>query len=165
MSQPSTAVPRAVEIAFDCLPLRSVARLDVPLDASDAQKALVAGVRQAIEKHGRHNAYYLHDASCTFHLANHPDVGWIRFRFAGTVLTGPEDRVARAADLQVELAAETCEWLTEPVVEWFGETVERAVLVEFNHYIAQGDLDRTIKRIEQLQRTVDDEGGYLGMYL
>jgi hypothetical protein len=158
-------VPRFVEIVFDCLPLRSVARLDVPLDASADQRAFVARVRDAIEKHGRHNAYYLHRASCTWRLVNDPKIGLLQFSFEGTVLTDTEDRRARGADLHVELRRETCDWLTEPAVAWFRETVEKAVLVEFNHYIAHGNLQRTLERAAKLQKAVEDGGGFMGMYL
>jgi hypothetical protein len=67
--------------------------------------------------------------------------------------------------LDVTLARETCDWLTQPVVAWFTETVSKAVMVEFNRYIAAGDLEQTKQRIAALQARADQEGGYLGMYL
>ena len=59
----------------------------------------------------------------------------VAFRLEGTVLTDSDDRVTLSADLEVELHSETCDWLTEPAVAWFRETVTRAVIVEFNRYI------------------------------
>jgi hypothetical protein len=39
------------------------------------------------------------------------------------------------------------------------------VQIEFNRYIAAGDLEQTKKRIAALQARADQEGGYQGMYL
>lgn len=156
---------RFVDISFDCLPLRSIQRFDVPLDAPIEQEEFVNRVRLAIEKHGRHNTYYLHDATCVYHLTNDPDVALLRFRFEGTVLTATDDQETLECDLDVRLDMETCEWLTEPIVEWFAETVKRAVQVEFNRFIAAGDLERTVRRLEELQAESDAQGGFLGMGL
>ena len=156
---------QAVEITFECLPLRSITRLDVPLDAPPEYEAFVQRVRRATQKHGQHNTYYLHDATCVFHLTNEPDVGMLDFRFEGTVLTDPDDRKTLQCDLEVRLGRETCDWLTEPIVDWFVETVGRAVQVEFDRYIASGDLDKTVQRIQRLQAESDAHGGFLGMGL
>ncbi len=154
-----------VDITFDCLPLRSVGRLDVPIDAPPEFEELAARIRQAVEKHGLHNSYYLHQAKCIFQLTNDRNVGMIEFRFDGTLLTDPDDKQTRACDLRVELQRETCDWLTAAVVQWFADTVTRAVRVEFDRYIAAGDLQRTIERMEQLQAESDAHGGFLGMGL
>ncbi len=154
-----------VEIEFECLPLRTVGRLDVPLDASPGFRRFAERVKQAMAKHGTHNAYYLHHAHCIFRLTNDPQVGTLDFGFEGTVLTDAEDRHAVLADLNVELRGETCDWLTQPVVEWFSETVRRAVLVEFDRFAAAGDLRRTVERIERVQRESDAHGGFVGMGL
>jgi hypothetical protein len=154
-----------VEISFECLPLRSVGRLDVPLDASSKFRELCERIKHAIARHGSHNSYFLHDAGCIFHLTNQPDLGSLEFRFQGTVLTDSQDQQTISADLDVALVRETCDWLTQPVVAWFAETVSKAVQVEFNRYIAAGDLEQTKKRIVALQARADREGGYLGMYL
>jgi hypothetical protein len=156
---------RWVHIEFDCLPLRSVTRWDAPLDASPAYQALCAQVKQAHERHGSHNSYFLYRAKCRFHLTNRPDTGMLEFTFHGVVLTDDADRRTRASDLTVKLSGETCAWLTEPVVRWFEETVQRAVEVEFDRYIDAGDLHRTRQRIEKLQAECDQQGGFLGMYL
>ncbi len=154
-----------VQVAFDCLPLRSIPRLDVPLDASPKYQAFCERIKAAIDAHGTFNAYYLHNARCVYHLTNQDDVGMLEFRFEGTVLTDDEDLHAIRADLQTELVRETCEWLTEPIVNWFGETVQRTVLVEFDRYIAAGDLEKARARLAQMQAQVDEQGGYLGLYL
>jgi len=154
-----------VDISFDCLPLRSVGRFDIPVDASEEEQALYERIRLAAEKHGVHNTYYLHNARCVFHLTNDPEVGTVHFRFEGTVLTDPDDCRTLTSDVSAELDGETCEWLTQPAVEWFAETVGHAVRVEFDRYIAAGDLEKTIQRMERLQAESDAKGGYVGMGL
>jgi hypothetical protein len=155
----------SVTITFDCLPLRSLTRMDVPLDASPQFQALCERIRAAVEKHGQHNSYYLHRARYVLHLTNDADLGTLEFRFEGTVLTDPEDRKTLGADLRVELQSETCDWLTETAVAWFRETVEHAVVVEFDRFIAAGDLERTKQRAARLQAESDVHGGFLGMGL
>lgn len=154
-----------VDVTFDCLPLRSVGRFDIPLDASPEYEALAKRVKKAAQKHGLHNSYYLYDAKCVFHLTNDRDLGMLQFRFDGTVLTDPDDRKTLHCDLEVELDQETCDWITEPIVRWFAEAVSRAVQVEFDRYIAAGDLEKTIERMEQLRAESDAHGGFLGMGL
>ena len=154
-----------VEITFECLPLRSITRFDVPLDAPPEVEAKVQRVKQAVEKHGLHNAYYLHDARCVYRLTNDPALGMLAFRFEGAVLTDPDDQHTLRADIEVKLEKETCDWLTETVVKWFCETVGQAVRVEFDRYIAAGDLQKTIERAERFQAESDAHGGFLGMGL
>ena len=154
-----------VEITFDCLPLRSITRLDVPLDAPPEYEAQVERVKRAVEKHGLYNTYYLHNAKCVFHLTNDENLGMLEFGFEGTVLTDPDDQKTLRCDLDVQLQRETCQWLTEPIVAWFAETVSQAVRVEFDRYIAAGDLERTIRRVQKLQQESDAKGGFLGMGL
>jgi hypothetical protein len=155
----------SVEISFNCLPLRSIGRLDIPLDASPGYIAQLQRIRDAIEKHGSHNAYYLYRARCVYRLANHPLKGMLEFSFEGTALTDAEDCHTEQCDLQVELVQETCDWITEPVLEWFKASVPRAVTFEFDRYIAAGDLEQTRKRVEKLRAESDASGGFLGMYL
>jgi hypothetical protein len=154
-----------LDITFDCLPLRSVTRLDIPIDASPKYRARCERIKQAIETHGLHNTYYLYNANCKFHLTNDPANGLLEYRFEGTVMTDPNDLKTERCQIEIELVRETCDWLTEPVVEWFQETVRRALAVEFDRYIAAGDLAQTLKRIEQMQSQVDQSGGFVGMYL
>ena len=156
---------RWVEISFDCMPLRSVGRLDIPLDASPRYRQFCETVKAAIEKHGSHNSYFLYNARCVFHLTNDPARGLITFKFQGTVLTNSEDTKACHCDLEAELAGETCDWLTSPIVEWFEGTVARAVAVEFDRYIEAGDLEQTKERIAKIQAASDESDGFVGMYL
>jgi len=160
-----TSSGRWVEIEFDCLPLRSVARLDVPVDASPKYAQFVERVKQAMAKHGTHNTYYLHRGTCTFHLTNDPDQGSIVFGFEGTAMTGEQDLQTRSVDVRVQLAQETCPWLSEPVVSFFAESVQRAVLVEFDRYIRAGDLEKTEARIQAINEQSDSAQGFVGMYL
>ena len=156
---------RYVEIAFDCLPLRSVGRLDIPLDASPKYRERCERIKRAIEEHGSHNAYFLYNAQCVYHLSNQPEIGALEFRFEGVALTDETDQQTVRCRLDVELTRETCDWLTEPIVEWFKETVSRSVAVEFDRYIAAGDLAQTVERIARIQAESDQQGGYMGMYL
>jgi hypothetical protein len=156
---------RYVDIAFDCLPLRTISRLDIPLDASPKYRARCEKIKRAIETHGSFNTYFLHNAHCTFRLTNSDSVGMIEYRFEGVVLTDEKDQQTVRCDLETELARETCDWLTEPIVAWFGQSVSRAVAVEFDRFIAAGDLEKAVQRVEQLQAESDQRGGYVGMYL
>ncbi|MEL7267490.1 MAG: hypothetical protein AAFP69_22140, partial [Planctomycetota bacterium] len=96
-----------VEIEFDCLPLRMVTRLDVPVDASPRYQQLVISVKEAIDQHGTHNAYFLHNATCTFHLTNDPEIGLVQFEFSGTALTDHADMKTRLVELKTRLKRET----------------------------------------------------------
>lgn len=154
-----------VEITFDCLPLRSLGRVDIPLDASPKFRAKCERIKGALDAHGTLNTYYLHNAACIFRLTNCAELGMIEFAFEGTVMTDEADRKTTAAQLEVELRRETCDWLTEPVVTWFQETVRRAVMAEFDRYIEAGDLSRTKERIAQNQAEMESRGGFLGMGL
>lgn len=155
----------SVNIAFDCLPLRNVGRLDIPLDASPNFRARCERIKDALETHGSHNAYYLVNATCTFQLTNDRRKGMLRFAWEGTVLTDPDDQVTVRCDLNVTLAEETCDWLTEPVVQWFSQTVTEAVVVEFDRYIASGDLAEAKRRASSIEAISDQAGGFLGMNL
>jgi len=156
---------RWVEIAFDCLPLRSVGRLDIPLDASPKYRQRCERIKHCLEKHGSHNTYYLYNAECVFHLTNRENFGTLEFRWDGTVITDAADMRSTAADLDVELSRETCDWLTAPIVEWFQESVQHAVCVEFDRYIEAGDLAKTKERMARLQAELEKSGGHVGMYL
>ncbi len=156
---------RYVEIAFDCLPLRSVQRLDIPIDASPKYRERCESIKRALEKHGSHNTYYLYNASCVFHLTNRENYGTLDFSFTGTVITDDADMHAKHADLNVELGRETCDWLTAPIVDWFTQAVQQAVRVEFDRYIEAGDLARTKERLAKLQSELEEKGGHVGMYL
>jgi len=79
----------------------------------------------------------LHNAHCRFYVTNNPNAGLIAFKF------------------EVE----------QHVVNWFKETVSNAVIEEFNRFIQAGDSERTKQRLEQLDKTLAESGGYLGMGL
>ena len=156
---------RPVDISFDCMPLRSMARLDPPLDASPALAAKYDRIKAAIAEHGNHNTYFLHNAICRFFVTNDPNKGMIAFRFEGVVFTDETDSRARQASLKVTLEKETCSWLEQHVVKWFEESVTQAVLVEFNRYIGVGDPEQTKKRLQEMEKALDSRGGFVGMHL
>lgn len=161
----SAELGKWVEVKFDCLPLRSAGTISVPEDASPKLTEKLRRIESAIDKHGRLNSYYLHNANCTFHLTNDPAIGMFQFNFEGVLLTDERDIKSHSCDLTVELIRETCSWVNQTVVDWLGETVQRAVLVEFDRYVAAGDLSKTIARLEALQKATQESGGYVGMYL
>ena len=154
-----------VEIEFDCLPLRSITRLDVPVDASPVYEQFVLRVKEAMSKHGTHNTYYLHRGMCTYHLTNDSAHGSVTFAFEGTVMTDSGDRRTKAVDISAKLHGETCSWLSEPIVGFLAESVQHALLVEFNRYIDAGDLEKTEQRIKAVQEQSDAADGFVGMYL
>ncbi|NND96729.1 MAG: hypothetical protein HKN47_05300 [Pirellulaceae bacterium] len=154
-----------VEVEFDCLPMRSITRIDVPVDASPKYEQFVLRVKAAMAKHGTHNTYYLHRGRCVYHLTNDSKRGEIAFAFEGTVMTGTKDRQTRSVDLTVTLDRETCAWLSEPFVGFLSESVQHAVVVEFDRYIEAGDLKKTEERIAKLNEQSDAADGFVGMYL
>ncbi len=158
-------MPRWVEITFDCLPLRSVGRLDIPLDASPKFRERCERIKAAMERHGSHNTYYVYNARCIYHLINREDTGYLDFGFEGVMLTDANDQRSERCDLMVWLNSETCDWVSQPIIDWFEQSVRRAALAEFNDYIQAGDLDQTKQRIEKIQQASDQAGGFLGMHL
>lgn len=144
-----------VDIAFDCLPLRSVGRVDVPLDASPAFRARCQQLQHAIDTHGGENAYYVYNTRCVFRLANSDVSGMVRFAFDGTVITDRSDCKADRADLAVELTAETCGGISADVLAWFRRAVERAVLVEFDRFIAAGSLADRVSELGNVDSVAD----------
>jgi hypothetical protein len=162
-----TETPSApiIAIAFECTPLRSVPRLDIPLDASPGYRARLERMQRAVAAHGTRNAYYLTDGICTFRFTNDASSGWVRFRFEGTVFTDERDLKTTGSDLEIAIDVETCDWLTQPAVEWLTVSVKHAVEVEFDRYIAAGDLDKARERLAAEQATSDQAGGFLGMNL
>ena len=147
-----------IEIAFDCLPLRAVGRVDVPLDASPAFRARCERIKVAIETHGVANTYYLFDAHCIFRLANSEIEGMLRFAFEGTLFTDASDARTARVDLHVTLAAETCGGVPAEILQWLTLQVENAVRIEFDRYIA-GSLQATLDRLQR----IDHLAGGLGM--
>ncbi|MEX2091773.1 MAG: hypothetical protein WD971_03800 [Pirellulales bacterium] len=153
-----------VDIAFDCLPLRSVGRVDVPLDASPEFRARLEHLKRAIDTHGIANAYFLYNSRCIYRLANSDIEGMLRFSFEGTVLTDLSDAKSDRADLAIELVSETCGSVPAVVLNWFCGAVERAVLVEFDRFIAAGHLAKRVDELERLTQLAD-LSGFAGMNL
>jgi hypothetical protein len=147
-----------VDIAFDCLPLRSIGRVDFPLDASPTLRARVRQLQLATEKHGMENAYFLYNTRCVYRLANSDVTGMVRFSFDGTVVTDRSDCKADRADLAVELTAETCGGLPADVLAWFRRVVNAAVLIEFDHFIAAGSLARRVDQLGKVDSLTDVAG-------
>jgi hypothetical protein len=127
-----------VDIEFESTPLRSVGRLDVPLDASDLLRSRAERMQAAINAYGTDRTYYLHNARCVYRFANSDVEGICRFEFEGVVRTDAGDRKCEAADLQVRLVSETCSGVPESVEAWLAEQVRRAVIIEFDRFIAAG---------------------------
>lgn len=153
-----------VDIEFDCLPLRSVGRVDVPLDASPAFRDRCERLQRAIDTHGRQNAYFLYNTRCVYRLANSDIEGMLRFSFDGTVLTDRSDCRAERADLTVELTAETCGEVPPDVLAWFRRVVREAVLIEFDHFIAAGQLAERVAQLGQLD-SIRDVADFAGMHV
>jgi hypothetical protein len=144
-----------VDIAFDCLPLRSIGRVDIPIDASPAYRRRCERLQQAIDAHGTENSYYLYNARCVYRLANSEVDGMLRFSFDGTVLTDCSDCKARRADLTIVLAGETCGCVPPEVQAWLCGAVERAVLIEFDRFIAAGRLAERVNELAEMQSLAD----------
>ena len=151
-----------VDIAFDCLPLRSVGRVDVPLDASPAYRQRCERLQQAVDAHSAENAYFLYNARCVYHLANSEVDGMLRFSFEGTVLTDRSDCKAERAELAVELAGQTCGSVSPEVEAWLRGAVERAVLIEFDRFISAGRLAARLDELAEMQ-SVADLADFAGM--
>lgn len=129
-----------VDIAFDCLPLRSVGRFDVPLDASPGLQARYERLQRAIESLGTDRTYFLYNTRCVFRLANSDVENMLRFSFDGTLITDQGDAKSDRAELDVQLVAHTCPPLPPVMLDWFREAVHRAVLIEFDRFISAGQL-------------------------
>jgi hypothetical protein len=155
----------SVLITFDCLPLRSIGRLDIPLDASPEYRARCERLKTAFEQQGARNGYYLLNASCVFHLANSDIEGMLRFEFEGTVITDPGDAKSVDADLNVVPGSHTCGDVPSAVAAWFQQQVAKAVMVEFDRYIAAGELSAAVQASEERRRQCETDAGFIGMYL
>jgi hypothetical protein len=153
-----------VDISFDCLPLRSVGRVDVPLDASPVFRVRCERLQKAIDSHGTHNAYFLYNTRCVFRLANSDIEGMLRFTFDGALLTDRSDCRADRADLAIELAGETCGPMPPEVLAWFRRAVERAVVIEFDHFIAAGRLAERVSELGQVE-SLYDVADFRGMHV
>ena len=153
-----------VEITFDCLPLRSVGRLDVPIDASPVFRTRYEHLTAALEKHGPERTYFLYDARCVFRLANSEIEGMLRFEFEGIVRTDASDLLTEHVDLVVSLASETCGGVPPAVLSWWQQRVEKAVGIEFDRFIAAGQLTQRTTDLGQIER-LSELTGFSGMNL
>ena len=131
------------------------------LDASMVHQARCGRVKEAILKYSNQNAYYLFNAYAVFRLVNSQVIGMLRFQFEGVVLTDGSHRRTEAVDLEVELVSDTCDWLTDRATQWFEETVQQAVFVEFDRYITSGGLRKTVELTQQ----IPSSHHFLGMNL
>jgi hypothetical protein len=137
----------AVDIAFDCLPLRSIGRVDIPLDASPEYRARGEQLQRAVAEHAGQNAYFLYNTQCIYRLANSEIENVLRFTFDGTVLTDLSDCKAHKAELAITLVSETCGGVPPAAMAWLQHVVERAVLVEFDRFIAEGSLEARVAEL------------------
>jgi hypothetical protein len=140
------AEPR-VEIAFDCLPLRSVGRLDVPLDASESFRRRAEDIKAALSEFGPERTYYLYNAHCVFRFSNSEFDGVCRFEFEGVVRTDAGDRICQESLVDPRLMSETCGGIPPEVQSWLAQQVRHAVRVEFDRFIAAGQLDEASRRL------------------
>ena len=141
----SEASVPSVDVAFDCLPLRSVGRLDVPLDASDALRHRGGLIKRVVDQFGADRTYYLYNAHCVFRFANSEIEGVCRFKFEGIVRTDAGDRKCISADLETHLVSETCGGIPETTKAWLYDRVRQAVVVEFDRFIAAGHAGASAK--------------------
>jgi hypothetical protein len=151
-----------VDIAFDCLPLRSIGRVDIPIDASPAYRARCEQLLQAIANHGNSNAYYLYNTRCVYRLANSDIDNMLRFSFDGTLVTDRSDGRADHADLDIRLISQTCGDMPVDTLAWFHRVVQQAVLIEFNHFISAGSLAAQVEKLGTVD-SVHDIAGFSGM--
>jgi len=152
-----------VDIAFDCLPLRSIGRVDIPLDASPAYRERCERLLKAIDIYDHsHNAYFLYNTRCVYRLANSDIENMLRFAFGGVVVTDRSDGRAERADLDIRLTSETCGSISPEVLAWFRRIVERAVLIEFNHFISAGRLAAHVENLGHVD-SIADLAGFAGM--
>jgi hypothetical protein len=134
-------VPR-VEIEFDCLPLRTVGRLDVPLDASDDFRRRAARIKAALGEFGAERSYLLYNAHCVFRFANSEFAGMCRLEFEGVVRTDAGDRQCHETHLEVRLVSDTCGGVPAAIEAWLADRVRQAAAVEFDRFISAGQLER-----------------------
>jgi hypothetical protein len=151
-----------VDIAFDCLPLRSVGRLDVPLDASDAFRRRVERIKEAMEEFGAERTYFLYNSRCIFRLANSEIEGVCRFEFEGVVRTDAGDRKCLQTLLEVRLASETCGGIPPQVEAWLADRVRQAAGIEFDRFISAGQLGGGTEPFDALA-SLSGLGGFSGL--
>jgi hypothetical protein len=156
-------LPSIVDVEFDCVPLRTIGRLDIPLDASDAQRRRAAHMQSAINSYGVERTYFLQNARCVFRFANSDVEGVCRFEFEGIARTDAGDRKCEEVILEVALVSETCGGVPSVVQEWLIERVRQAVAIEFDRFIAAGQLAAQVGQPEAPSRMAENLDGLGGM--
>jgi hypothetical protein len=121
-------------------------------------------LQRAINTHGAENAYYLYNAFCTYRFANSEIEGMLRFSFDGTLLTDRSDAKALRAFLEIVLVAETCGGVPDEVFGWLQRLVERAALIEFDRFIADGSLADRIGELGRID-SIAAVTNFAGMHL
>ena len=152
----------AVDIAFDCLPLRCIARLDVPIDASETYRKRCLRIKAEIDQNGAEHSYYLYNARCVFRLANSQFIGSCRFQFEGLARTDAGDGKTEGVEIDVQLTSETCDGVPPQVARWLADRVRQAVVVEFDRFISAG---RHLDRVRELgtSRNLGDVASFAGI--
>ena len=148
-----------VDIAFDCVPLRSLGRLNAPLEGREAAQRQVARAKAALARFGAERTYLLENARCVFHFANSEVEGACRFEFDGAVHTDAGDRKCDETMLEVRLVSDTCGGVPAAVEGWLAERVRQAVAIEFDRFIAAGQL--ATRTDEQNSPEVEVTASYL----
>lgn len=136
----ATSFEPRIEIAFDCLPLRSLGRLDVPLDATDGFRRRAERIKAALAEYGAEGTYYLYNAYCVFRFANSEYDGACRLEFEGVVRTDAGDRTCRETHLDVWLTSDTCGGASQEVANWLADRVRQAAAIEFDRFLAAGQV-------------------------
>ena len=124
--------------------------------------ALLVFVSWALNTHAGQNAYFLYNTRCTYRLANSDIDNMLRFSFDGTLLTDRSDCKADHADLNVVLTAETCGGVPPAALDWLRGIIKRAVLIEFDRFIADGQLAERVKQLGSVD-SITDVAGFAGM--
>jgi hypothetical protein len=86
----------------------------------------------------------------------------LRFSFEGVLVTDRSDGKSERAELDVQLTSHTCGRVPPEVLAWFGGIVERAVLIEFNHFITAGKLADRVQDLGQIA-SIADVANFSGM--
>lgn len=145
------------------MPLRTICRWDIPLDASPRFRARCERIKRARDKYGAHRTYFLDHGNCRLRLSNHPNEGAIDFIFFGPVVTDDADRRTIAADLSIDVRSESLVWINDGVLTWLKDTVSRAVMLEFDRYIACGNAHHLQRRCLLPDLEWEYYGGFVGM--
>jgi hypothetical protein len=121
-------------------------------------------LQRAIEMYGTDNAYFLYNTRCVYRLANSDIENMLRFSFDGVLFTDRSDARADRAELAIELSSQTCGPLPPEVLAWFRQIVERAVLIEFDHFVAAGLRDERVKDLANLD-SIASVSDFAGMHV